>query len=89
MRLTGGRRSNWKKKSRMSSDPSTNSGSALNDSDVTEMPWSSGRPARIAASTPNRSASGIVKIVVAAASTNELPSFPLTLSQIGSSPPWA
>jgi hypothetical protein len=73
----------------MSSEPMTNSGSEVTASELTEMAWSSGRPARSAARTPKKSESGTMIRAVIAARTNEFRSGPLMSSQIEISPPCA
>ena len=66
-----------------------NSGSEMTASEVTEMAWSDGRPARTPARMPNTSASGTMMSAVIPARMNELTIFGRIRSQIGDSPPAA
>ena len=86
---TGGSQCSQVKKSRMSSDPSTNSGRATIANDAVEMPWSSGRPARTAERTPRSSDSGIIRIVTRPARISEFAILSWIWPQIVSFPPAA
>ena len=66
MSATGGSTSSHEKKTRISSEPTTNSGSEMTASEVSEIAWSCGRPARTAAITPSSSESGTISSAVIA-----------------------
>jgi hypothetical protein len=66
-----------------------NSGREITASEASEMAWSSGRPARAAASAPRRRASGTMTAAVIAARTSEFVTSPRMSGQIGDSTPAA
>ena len=61
---TGGSRCATEKNTTINTEPTTNSGIAVNTSITVKMIWSGHRPAVTPASTPSRSESGIRRITV-------------------------
>src|SRR3954451_4065503 len=68
---TGGSQLSPTKNTPISSDPITNSGSAIAASVPSEMTWSAGRPALMAATAPRNRDSGIMKNAVTSARITE------------------